>query len=182
MYRIVPTILSSALLIAAACVVAPAANAQTNGFGTSTAGRPPGTPTGPNELHRHLRAELRRRIGRIGNRLDQFWRNRFWTEQRCRRRRSADRTYQSDSATVRRNTLVRVFQRCDGRRPGVARRPVSRLAGRWSMTRLALAVVMVALLSVGPAQAQASSHSRHAVHAGAQSTSSAGKQAALRSG
>src|SRR5262245_52232707 len=47
MYRIVPTILSSALLIAAACVVAPAANAQTNGFGTSTAGGSGGTPTGP---------------------------------------------------------------------------------------------------------------------------------------
>src|SRR5262245_46849247 len=47
MYRIVPTVLSSALLIAAACVVVQPANAQMNGFGTSTAGGSGGTPTGP---------------------------------------------------------------------------------------------------------------------------------------
>ena len=48
------------------------------------------------------------------------------------------------------------------------------------MTRLALAIVMTALLPISLAQAQATSHSRHPAHARAQSTASAGKQAALR--
>jgi hypothetical protein len=50
------------------------------------------------------------------------------------------------------------------------------------MTRLALAIVLAALLPVSLAHAQATSHSRHAAHARAHAKASAGKQAALRGG